>query len=142
LGVWGQIQKRQKNSLEAATMSTREFELGSMNGLPEFRLATSECGFSPSLIVETRKTTLKGFVSIERSDNVNEETWKAFGECVLFASAGATIAGLIPGGIAAVPTFMHMFGTCATSKGLDLAASKIRFRTETLYSEWEILRFF
>jgi hypothetical protein len=115
-------------------MTTREFELGSMDGLPEFRLL-------PTLIVEIRKTTLKGFVTIERSDNVNEETWKAFGECILFASAGATIAGLIPGGIAAIPTFLHMFGTCATSKGLDLAASQIRFRTETLYGEWEIFTF-
>ncbi len=123
-------------------MTTREFELGSMDGLPEFRLVTDKSGLFATLIIEIRKTTLKGFVSIERSDNVNEETWKAFGECIMFASAGATIAGLIPGGIAAVPTFMHMFGTCATSKGLDLAASQIRFRTETLYGEWELFSFF
>ncbi|MFH7029995.1 MAG: hypothetical protein ACHBN1_32680 [Heteroscytonema crispum UTEX LB 1556] len=122
-------------------MTTREFELGSMDGLPEFRVVTDHSGLLPTLIVEIRKTTLKGFVSIERADNVNEETWKAFGECIMFAGAGAAIAGLIPGGIAAIPTFMQMFGSCATSKGLDLAASQIRFRTETLYGEWELFTF-
>jgi hypothetical protein len=122
-------------------MATRDFELGSIDGLPEFRVVMDTSGFLPTPVVETRKTTLKAFVSIERSDNVNEETWKAFAQCIIFASAGAAVAGFIPGGVTAIPTFMHMFGTCATSKGLDLATSQIRFRTETFYGEWEAFTF-
>jgi hypothetical protein len=122
-------------------MTTRDFELGSIDGLPEFRVVMDSNGFLLTPVLETRKTTLKAFVSIERSDNVNEETWKAFGQCIMFAAAGAAVAGLTPGGIAAVPTFMHIFGTCATTKGLDLAASQIRFRTETFYGEWERFTF-
>jgi hypothetical protein len=122
-------------------MATRDFELGSIDGLPEFRVVMDSSGFLPTPVVEIRKTTLKAFLSIERSDNVNEETWKAFGQCIMFAAAGAAFAGFMPGGIMAAPTFMHMFGTCATSKGLDLAASQIRFRTETFYSEWERFTF-
>ncbi|MEA5503432.1 hypothetical protein VB735_09980 [Halotia wernerae UHCC 0503] len=122
-------------------MATRDFELGSMDGLPEFRVVMDSNGFSPIPVLETRKTTLKAFVSIEQFDNVNEESWKAFGQCIMFAAAGAAVAGFIPGGVAAAPTFMHMFGACATSKGLDLAASQISFRTETFYGEWERFTF-
>ncbi len=118
-------------------MVTREFEMGSINGLPEFRVVMDESGLLPTPIVETRKTTLKAFVSIERADNIDEETWKAFVECIMFAGAGAAIAGLIPGGVAAVPTFMQIFGTCATSKGLNLVTNQIRLQTETVYGEWE-----
>jgi hypothetical protein len=122
-------------------MATRDFELGSIDGLPEFRVVMDSSGFLPTPVVETRKTTLKAFVSIEQSNNVNEEAWKAFGQCIMLAAAGVAVAGFIPGGVTAVPTFMHMFGTCATSKGLDLAASQIRFRTETFYGEWERFTF-
>ncbi|MBD2440847.1 hypothetical protein [Nostoc sp. FACHB-110] len=122
-------------------MATRDFELGSMDGLPEFRVVMDGNGFLLTPVLETRKTTLKAFVSIERSDNINEETWKAFGQCIMIAAAGAAFAGFTPGGIAAMPIFMHTFGTCATSKGLELAASQIRFRTETFYGEWERFTF-
>jgi hypothetical protein len=122
-------------------MTTRDFELGSIDGLPEFRVVMESSGFSLTPVLETRTTTLKAFVSIERSDNINEETWKAFGQCIMLAAAGAAAAGFTPGGIAAMPIFMHTFGTCATSKGLELAASQIRFRTETFYGEWERFTF-
>ena len=118
-------------------MASREFEMGSISGLPEFRVVMDESGWLPTPIVEIRKTTLKAFVSIERADDIDEQTWRAFVESVMFATTGAVIAGLIPGGIAAIPTFMQIFGTCATSKGLDLVGKQIRLQTETVYSEWE-----
>lgn len=91
----------------------------------------------PVPIVESRSTLLKTFLVIERLENIDEEFWKAVAECVLYASAMATVAGLIPGGIASIPTFLQMFGVRAAAKGLDLTASQLRVRTETCYGQWE-----
>jgi hypothetical protein len=118
-------------------MANTEFELASVNGLPEFKVVIDDRGVFPIPIVKTRTTILKTFVCIERTENINEETLKAFAECILFAGASAAFAGCVPGGILAVPTFMQTFGVHATSKGLELVASQINFRTETIYGEWE-----
>ncbi|MBF2000637.1 MAG: hypothetical protein IGS50_05940 [Synechococcales cyanobacterium C42_A2020_086] len=115
----------------------KEFELGSVLGLPEFRTVLDTTCFPPRVVVETRTTLLKGFLVVERDEMIDEALWKAIGECLLAAGAGAAVAGVVPGGMVMMPTFMQLFGAHATSKGLDLALNQLRLRTETCYGEWQ-----
>jgi hypothetical protein len=118
-------------------MATREYVLGNVDALPEFRIEIDYSHLIPAPVIETRSTVITAIVKIEQSDTVSKDAWKAAGECVLMAGAGAIVAGMIPGGIAAMPMFMQLFGSYATSKGLHLAASQVQFRTETTYGDWE-----
>jgi hypothetical protein len=118
-------------------MPTRIFELGSIDSLPEFRVVMDNSGLWPVPVLETRKTRLRVYVEVQRDEEIDEKVWKALGECVIFAGTGAAVAGLLPGGVASMPTFLHMFGSCAASKGMDLTINQVLVQTETLYDEWE-----
>jgi len=83
-----------------------------------------------------RSTTIHAIVAIEQLDDMDEEFWDAVKECSMLAGAGAFVAGMIPGGLTAVPVFMQIFGSCAASKGIGLIADQIQLRTETEYGEW------
>lgn len=113
-------------------MVTREFELGSVYGLPEFRITMN----NSMPVVQTRSTTVHIFLVIQQLDDIGEDYWNAVRDCVVLAGTGATIAGLIPGGVAALPVFMQVFGTCAASKGFTLVSDQVQFRNETTYGEW------
>lgn len=117
-------------------MVTREFELGSIYGLPEFRMTTNNGSSVPMPVVQTRSTTIHVFLVINQKDDIGEDFWNAVRECVMLAGAGATIAGFFPGGVAALPIFMQVFGTCAASKGFNLISEQVQLRTETTYGDW------
>ncbi len=117
-------------------MASNEFELGMVNGLPEVRVMMEYRDSVPVPIIKTRSTTIKAFVSINQRDNVSEEVLSAVGECAMWAGAGAAIAGIIPGGLAALPVFVEAFGACAAAKGLNLVAEQVQLRTETTYGDW------
>ncbi len=124
---------------ETTKTETRKYELGKFDGLPEFRVELDYSGLVPVPIVQTRSTVITAIVKIEQLETASEEAWKAAGQGILVAGAGAMVAGMIPGGVAAAPMFMSMFGSYATSKGLNLVASQIQFYTETAYGDWELL---
>ena len=117
-------------------MITRKFELGSMHGLPEVRMTMNDSFPVPMPVVQIRSTTIHVFVVINQLEDVGEDFWNAVRDCALLASTGAAIAGFVPGGLAALPTFMQIFGTCAASKGFNLASEQVQLRTETTYGEW------
>jgi hypothetical protein len=117
-------------------MTTKEYELGKFDGLPEFRVEMDYSRLIPVPVLETRPTRLTAIVTLQQSNTANEDAWKAAGECVLLAGAGVLIAGMMPGTVAIAPTFMRLFGSYATSKGLHLVANQIQFRTETAYGDW------
>ncbi|GAP94836.1 hypothetical protein [Leptolyngbya sp. NIES-2104] len=110
--------------------------IGSIPGLPEARVILANQGFVPLPMLETRSTTVHTFLSIDPPENADEEFWKAVGECLVLASAGAIVAGTMSGGIAALPTFMQVFGAKATTRGLELVANQLKIVTQTTYSDW------
>ncbi|MBW4553500.1 MAG: hypothetical protein KME35_20660 [Aphanocapsa sp. GSE-SYN-MK-11-07L] len=107
--------------------------IASLAGLPEVKLVIDQ-GLLPGL--KTRSTTIHAFLSIQPPPTADEDFWKAVQECLLMAGAGALVAGMTPGGMLALPTFMRMFGAHAASKGLELVASQFQLVTETTYGEW------
>lgn len=117
-------------------MTIREFEFISVPGLPECRVVMNNS--IPILFpaIQTRSTTICAIVTIAQLENMDEEFWNAVQECSMLAGTGAFVAGAIPGGLAAVPVFMQIFGSCAASKGFSLLAEQIQLRTETRYGEW------
>lgn len=117
-------------------MVVREFEVASVPGLPEFRVVMNNS--TPILFptIQTRSTTIRAIVAIVQLDDVDEEFWSAVRECAMLAGAGAFVAGMLPGGLTAVPVFMQIFGSCAASKGFSLIAEQIQLRTETRYGDW------
>ncbi len=117
-------------------MVTREFGLGTMPGLPEVRLTMDDSDSLSIPIIQTRSTTIHAFVVINQVDNVGEDFWNAVRDCAMLAGAGAALAGFFPGGVASVPIFMRVFGTCAASKGFSLVSNQVQLRTETTYGEW------
>ncbi|OKH52680.1 hypothetical protein NIES2101_13645 [Calothrix sp. HK-06] len=122
-------------------MATKIVELGSIGGLPEFRVVMNDGNILPMPVVETRKTTLIASVVIERTENINEEVLKAFIQSIMMAGASVLLAGCVPGGVIAMPLFLRTFGAYAASKGIELAAGQIKLNTETVYGEWECFKF-
>lgn len=117
-------------------MVTKEFELGSMPGLPEVKITMNESGSVLMPVIQTRSTTIYTFVVINQLDDVGQDFWNAVRDCVMLASAGAALAGFFPGSVASVPIFIRVFGTCAASKGFNLVSNQVQLRTETTYGEW------
>lgn len=119
-------------------MATTVLELGTVDGLPEFRVVMSDSGFVPTPIIETRKTIIKASVGIERTENISEEALKAFVQSLMMAGASVLLAGCVPGAsVIVLPTFLRTFGAYAASKGLELTVGQIKLQTETIYGEWE-----
>lgn len=110
--------------------------IGSIPGLPEARVTLASEGFVPVPMLQTRNTTVHTFLCIDPPENADEEFWNAVRECLVFASAGAIVAGTLSGGIAALPTFMQVFGAKATSRGLELVSNQLKIVTQTTYGDW------
>jgi hypothetical protein len=109
--------------------------IASLAGLPEVKLVVDQ-GSLPLPVLRTRSTTIHAFLSIQPPPTADEDFWKAVHECLLMAGAGALVAGMTPGGMLALPTFMRMFGAHAASKGLELVASQFQLVMETTYGDW------
>ena len=112
------------------------FPIASVPGLPEARVTLEHQGLIPLPVFQTRNTTIHAFLCVNPPANADEEFWNAVKECLVAASAGAIIAGTMTGGIAALPTFMRVFGARAATKGFELVTNQFQFVTETTYSEW------
>lgn len=110
--------------------------IASMPGLPEARVILDNQGWIPFPQLQTRDTTIHAFLSVNPPENSEETFWLAVRECLVAASAGAIIAGTMTGGIAALPTFMRVFGAKAATKGLELVGNQFQFVTKTTYGEW------
>lgn len=122
--------------VRAAKMVIKEFEIGSIPGLPEFRIATNDSDVVLFPAIQARSTTIHAFVVISQLEDAGEEFWHAIRECSMLAGTGAFIAGFLPGCVTALPVFMQMFGSCTASKGFNLISEQIQFRTQTNYSQW------
>jgi hypothetical protein len=105
--------------------------IASLVGLPEVKLEIDQ-----GPVLKTRSTNIHAFLSIEPPPTADADFWQAVQECVVMAGAGAVVAGMVPGGMLALPTFMRMFGAHAASKGLELVASQFQLVTETTYGDW------
>lgn len=108
----------------------------SLRGLPEARVTIATQYLLPVPILQTRGTTVHAFLQIQPPENADEEYWRTVRECLAMAIVGATLAGIFSGGVAALPTFMQIFGVKATSRGLELVANQFQLLTETTYGEW------
>ncbi|MBD1821663.1 hypothetical protein H6F51_04015 [Cyanobacteria bacterium FACHB-DQ100] len=108
----------------------------SMPGLPEARVTLDNQGWIPLPQLQTRDTTVHAFLSVNPPANAEETFWLAVRECLVAASASAIIAGTMTGGIAALPTFMRVFGMKAATKGLELVGNQFQLVTKTTYGEW------
>lgn len=114
------------------------FPIASIPGLPEARVSLEQQGFLPFPVLQTRNTTVHAFLCVNPPSDADEKFWEAVRECLVAASAGALVAGTLTGGIAALPTFMRVFGAKAAGKGLELVANQLQFITETTYGEWSV----
>ncbi len=114
------------------------FPIASVPGLPEARVNFNNQGLIPLPVLQTRNTTVHAFLCVNPPANADEEFWNAVRECLVAASAGAIIAGTMTGGIAALPTFMRVFGAKAATKGIELVTSQFQFITETTYGDWGV----
>ncbi|BDA71363.1 hypothetical protein CAL7716_055290 [Calothrix sp. PCC 7716] len=132
---------KKNNNHQTTIMATKIVELGSIGGLPEFRVVMNDGNILPMPVVETRKTTLIASVVIERTENINEEVLKAFIQSLMMAGASVLLAGCLPGGVIAMPLFLRTFGAYAASKGVELTVGQIKLNTETVYGEWECIKF-
>ena len=74
-------------------MITREFELGSIHGLPEVRITMNDSVPVPMPVVQIRSTTIHVFVVINQLEDVGEDFWNAVRDCAMLAGTGAAIAG-------------------------------------------------
>lgn len=110
--------------------------IASMPGLPEARVTLNNQGWLPLPVFQTRNTTIHAFLCVSPPEDADEAFWSAVKECLIAASAGAIIAGTMTGGIAALPTFMRVFGAKAATKGFELVGNQFKLITETTYSEW------
>lgn len=114
----------------------KKFQIGSMNGLPELRVTVDTKGIFPVPIVQSRETTIHAFLCVNPPANADHRFWDAVRDCMLMAGAGAFVAGVIPGGMAFMPTFMRFFSTKAVEKGFELVVEQFQLTTETQYGEW------
>ncbi|MBW4442644.1 MAG: hypothetical protein KME10_15690 [Plectolyngbya sp. WJT66-NPBG17] len=114
------------------------FPIASLPGLPEARVNFDNQGILPLPVLQTRNTTVHAFLCVNPPANTDEKFWEAVRECLVAASAGAIIAGTMTGGIAALPTFVRVFGAKATTKGIELVANQFQFVTETTYGDWGV----
>jgi hypothetical protein len=110
--------------------------IGSISGFPEARVTLDSQGLLPLPVLQTRSTTVHAFLCVSPPKNADEQFWSAVRECLVLASAGAIVAGTISGGIAAIPTFMQVFGAKAASRGLELVANQLQVVTKTTHGEW------
>jgi hypothetical protein len=117
-------------------MNVREFELASVNGLPEVTLAVEARDFIPMPVLKMRTTTIKAFACIHLPDRIGEEIWNAVRDSAIFAGLGAAITGMSPGCVATLPVFIEIFNSCMAAKGFELVVHQVRLRTETVYSDW------
>ncbi len=107
--------------------------IASLVSLPQVKLEIDQ---GPLPALKTRSTTIHAFLSIEPPPTADADFWQAVQECIVMAGAGAIVAGMFPGGMLALPTFMRMFGAHAASKGLELVTNQFQLVTETTYGEW------
>ncbi|MGG6269457.1 hypothetical protein ACQ4M3_28410 [Leptolyngbya sp. AN03gr2] len=114
------------------------FPIASVPGLPEARVSFNNQNLLPLPVLQTRNTTVHAFLCINPPPDADEKFWDAVRDCLVAASAGAIVAGTITGGLAALPTFMQVFGAKAASKGLELVANQLQLVTETTYSDWNV----
>jgi hypothetical protein len=112
---------------------SHKLPIASLVSLPQVKL---EIDHWPLPALKTRSTTIRAFLSIDPPLTADADFWQAVQECIVMAGAGAVVAGMVPGGMLALPTFMRMFGAHAASKGLELVTNQFKLVTETTYGDW------
>lgn len=107
-------------------MSSRTMRLGSVSGIPEFRIHH----WKP----EKRKTKLKAYLKIKTS--CSDQVWDEIVKCALSAVGVVGIAAILSGGTAALPAFLAVFLPCLAAKGIHLTANNVRLYTKTSRGRW------
>jgi hypothetical protein len=107
-------------------IATKEYELGSTDGIPEVRITWSG--------IETRSTTHRAYVSIDA--DISDPSWDAVKDCALLAGGGALLASIFSFGAGALPSFWATFSGCIATKGINIASDRIHLRTETTHGDW------
>jgi hypothetical protein len=106
--------------------TTKEYELGSTDGIPEVRITWSG--------IETRSTTHRAYVSIDA--DISDQSWDAVKDCALIAGGGALLTSIFSLGAGALPAFWATFSGCIAAKGINIASDRIHLRTETTHGGW------
>ncbi len=104
-------------------MSSRTVKLGSVSGIPEFRIHH----WKP----EKRNTKIKAYLKIKSS--CSDRVWDEIVNCAFSAVGAVGIATIISGGSSA---FLAVLLPCLAAKGLQLTADNIRVYTKFSRSGW------
>lgn len=107
-------------------MATQEYELGSMDSLPEVRITWGG--------IDTRTTTIRAYASIDA--DISDDSWNTVRDCALMAGGGAVLASVFTAGAGALPGFWATFAGCIATKGLDITSDHVHLRTETGHGPW------
>ena len=104
-------------------MSSRTVKLGSVSGIPEFRIHH----WKP----EKRKTKLKAYLKIKSS--CSDQVWREIVNCALSAVGVVGIATIISGGSS---VFLAVLFQCLAAKGIQVTADNVRVYTKFSRESW------
>jgi hypothetical protein len=107
-------------------MSSRTVKLGSVSGIPEFRVHH----WKP----EKRNTKIKAYLKIKTS--CSDRVWDEIVKCALSAVGVVGIAAILSGGSSA---FLAVLLPCWAGKGIQLTADNVRVYTKFSRGSWRRL---
>jgi hypothetical protein len=107
-------------------MATKEYELGSIDGIPEVRINWRG--------IQNRSTHHHAYVSIDA--DISDEAWGAVKECAMYAGGGAILASIFTAGAGAFPGFWATFSGCIAARGIEISNDRVHLRTETHHGSW------
>jgi hypothetical protein len=104
-------------------MSSRTVKLGSVSGIPEFRIHH----WKP----EKRKTKLKAYLKIKTP--CSDQVWREIARCALSTVGAVGMATIISGGSSA---FLAVLLPCLAAKGIQLTDDNVRVYTKSSCGSW------
>ncbi len=131
----------------AEGQACREFELGSVDGVPEFKTEMEKqckrvagvkvCWRVPVVSIRTSKLTLFARVCVPSA--TTDEAWKIIRECALTAIAAGGITGIVTNPAAAIPAAEQAMILCLKGKSLAKIAKELELGlfTRQVAGEWQ-----
>lgn len=130
-----------------ATRVCREFELGSISGVPEFKAGVKKhcwrtpfgkkCFNRPAMWTRRSKLTL--FASACVSVPTSNDGWKILRACAAEAVGAGVLAGIITSPAAAIPAVKVAMVSCLQRKGMAALANSLElglFTRQTTDGDW------
>ena len=104
-------------------MASRTVKLGSVSGIPEFRIHHWK--------LEKRNTKIKAYLKIKAP--CSDQAWRQIVKCVSNAVGAVGIATIILGGS---PAFLAVLLPCLAAKGIQLTTDNVRVYTRCSRGSW------